>query len=113
MDNLETLIQTAVGQEYSCIQEGDVVIPPCYLITPYGIGGLRGNGSCVNSTVQYEICFFMESRLKAVEIAVLLQKRFQYNKYACTDPQIQHEKNAKAWKVIFLIEGMLERNEME
>lgn len=111
MDNLEKIIRNTVGNEYSCIQEGDVILTPCYLITPYGTGGLRGNGKNVNSTVQCEICLFEESRTDAVAIATLLQREFQQNQYACVDPQIQYEKNAKAWKIIFLVEGILERNE--
>ena len=113
MNSIEKLIQNTVGQEYSCIQEGDTVQVPCYLVTPLGLGGLRGNGKSVNSIVQYEICFFVESRVKAVDIAVLIKDLFSKNQYACMDPQIEHEKNAKAWKIIFLIEGVLERNETE
>lgn len=113
MDNLEALVRTAVESEYSCIQEGDTVLVPCYLVTPLSISGLKGNGKNVNSTVQYEICFFVESRVKAVKIAALIQDLVLENQYACMDPQIEYERNAKAWKIIFLIEGMLERNETE
>ena len=113
MDSIEILIQNTVGQEYSCIQEGDVVIVPCYLITPLEMSGLRGNGNRVNHTLQCEICLFVETRKKAVEMATILQEIFLKNQYACTDPRIEYEKNAKAWKIIFLAEGIIERNEIE
>ena len=111
MDSIEILIRTAVGTGYNCIQEGDTVLVPCYLVTPLSTGGLRGNGKKVNSTAQYEVCFFAESRTEALEIAVLVQELLLNNQYACMDPAIEYEKNAKAWKIIFLIEGILERNE--
>ena len=62
MDKLETLICDSVGKAYSCIQDGDAVIVPCYLITPYGVGTLKGNGMCVEQTLQCEVCFFVDNK---------------------------------------------------
>lgn len=111
MDRLEKVIRNTVGEQFSCIQEGDVVISPCYLITPFGVGGLKGNGSCTEQFVQCEICFFVETRSDAVSVAVDMANVLPENDYICTDPQIEYEKNAKSWKVIFLAEYVVERNE--
>ena len=110
MDKLETLICDSVGKAYNCIRDGDAVIAPCYLITPYGVGTLKGNGTCVGQTLQCEVCFFVESREKAFDIATQLNCIFLKNQYVCSDPGIEYEKNAKAWKVIFLVEYVIERN---
>lgn len=110
MDSLEKVIQNAVGKQYSCIQDGDAVIAPCYLIAPFGVGGLKGNGSCIEQFVQCEICFFVEKRSDAVSVAVDMANVLSENDYVCTDPQIEYEKNAKSWKVIFLAEYIVERN---
>ena len=110
MNKLEMLVQNALGKQYSCIQDGDAVIVPCYLITPYGVGTLKGNGMCVEQTLQCEVCFFVESREKAFNLATQLNCVFLKNQYVCSDPGIEYEKNAKAWKVIFLVEYVIERN---
>ena len=113
MDKLEILLQNWAGKEYSCIQEGDVAIAPCYLVNPYGMGALKGNGICAEQTLQSEVCFFVETKKTAVEIATQLRQRFVMNKYVCMDLEIEYEKSAKAWRVILLVEHVLERNETE
>lgn len=111
MDKFQMLVQNALGNQYSCIQDGDVVITPCYLIAPYGLGALKGNGICAEQTLRCEVCFFVETRKIATEIASQMQQVFLRNHYICTDPEMEYEKNAKAWKVIFLVEYVIERNE--
>ena len=110
MDKLKNLMQEALGKEYSCIQDGDAIMTPCYLITPFGVGGLKGNGSCIEQFVRCEICLFVETRSDAVTVAVDMSNVLSENDYICTDPQIEYEKNAKSWKVIFLAEYVVERN---
>ena len=110
MDKLEKVIQNAVGKQYSCIQDGDAVVVPCYLIVPFGVSGLKGNGSCVEQVVLCEVSFFVETRSDAVSVAVDMANVLKEHGYVCADTQIGYEKNAKSWKVIFLAEYVVERN---
>ena len=111
MDKLIELITNSLGKSYPEIKEGDVITPPCFVLTPYGLNGLKGNGIPVENTVSYEICVFTYGRMEALAVSLKMKNDLAENGYACTDPYIEYEKNAKSWKIIIQAEGILERND--
>lgn len=104
MDELISSIKAIT--EMPAIEEGERILSPCFVVTPYEVGGLKGSGEYQESTVSCEIAFFLDTREASVSTAKNILEKLSKSGYACTKPMIEYEKNAGLWKVIILAEGV-------
>lgn len=80
------------------INEDEAVYDGSFMIVPYMVSGLKGNGVPQTAVISASLELFYKDKTELVEKAIEMWKALAENKYVVSDPDYVYENNADLWR---------------
>lgn len=106
MSDLQTFIEDCLNIPY--IPENQAIMDGSFMITPYMVESLKGDGKVQNVTVLSSVELFYEDKSDAVENGILLSSLLnEENNYVADDPDFTFENEAQIWRTTVRVQEVI------
>lgn len=96
MENLIEKIRNALNIPY--ITEEDTVQDGCFLVVPYAVSGIHGNGKPMTEVLSVSVELFYEDKSVMNSDCTSLWIYLINEKYICSNPEYTYEQNKKMYR---------------
>lgn len=106
MDKLQDYIKTLLN--IPCIAENHAVMDGSFIIEPYIVTSLRGDGGIQSVTISSVVNLFYKDKKDAVNNGILLFKGLSNEEgFCCDDPDFTYENEANMWHTTMRVQEVL------